>query len=94
MSVGFAVSLVRRLVFHRVPCSSSGAYGFGQLPLPQVALRGFCLLCHRMPGLLLRWWLRLGCNPSLVFSVLLLCQLACWGSLGSAPCVRELPWGL
>ena len=30
-----------------------------------------------MPGLLLRWWLSLGCNPSLVFSVLLLRRLAC-----------------
>ena len=93
LSVGFAVSLVRLLVFHLVPCSSSGACGFGQLPLSQVALRGLCLFCHRMPGLLLRWWLRLGYNPSLVFSVLLLRRLACWGSLGSAPCVREHPWG-
>ena len=47
-----------------------------------------------MPGLLLRWWLRLGCNPYLVFSVLLLRRLTCCGSLGSAPWVRELPWGL
>ena len=47
-----------------------------------------------MPGLLLRWWCRLGCNPSLVFSVLLLRRLACRRSLGSATCVRELPWGL
>ena len=31
-----------------------------------------------MPGLLLRRWLRLCCNPPLVFSVLLLCRLACW----------------
>ena len=94
LSVGFAVSLVRRLVFHLVPCSSSRACDFGQLPLLQVALRGLCLFCHHIPGLLLRWWLRLGCNPSLVFSVLLLHRLACWGSLGSAPCVRVLPWGL
>ena len=36
MYVGFAVSLVRRLVFSLVPCSSSGACG-----LAQVALRGF-----------------------------------------------------
>ena len=43
MRVGFAVSLVRRLVFNLVPCSSSGAYGFSQLTLPQVALRSFCL---------------------------------------------------
>ena len=33
---------------------------------------------------------RLGSNPSLLFSVLLLLQLACRGSLGSAPCVRVL----
>ena len=94
LSVGFAVSLVRHLVFHLVPCSSSGACGFGQLPLPKVALWGLCLFCHCIPGLLLRWWLRLGCRPSLVFSVFLLRRLACWGSLGSAPCVRVLPWGL
>ena len=75
LSVGFAGSLVRRLVFHLVPCSSSGACGFGQLPLPQVALWGLCLFCHRIPGLLLRWWLRLGCSSSLVFSVLLLRRL-------------------
>ena len=31
------------LVFSLVPCSSSGACGFAQLPLPQVTLRGFCL---------------------------------------------------
>ena len=43
MLVGFVVSLVRRLVFYLVPCSSSGACGFAQLTLPQVALRGFCL---------------------------------------------------
>ena len=42
-----------------------------------------------MPGLLLRRWLRLGCNPPLVFSVLLLRRLACWGALDSSPCVRE-----
>ena len=83
-----------RLVFHLVPCSSSGACDFEQLPLPQVALQGFCLFWHRMPGLLLHWWRRMGCNPSFVFSVLLLRRLACRGSLGSAPCVRALPWGL
>ena len=37
MYVGFAVSLVRRLVFNLVPCSSSGACGFAQLP------------CRRLP---------------------------------------------
>ena len=37
LSIGFAVSWVRRLVFHLVPCFSSGACGFGQLPLRQVA---------------------------------------------------------
>ena len=39
--LGFAVSLVRRLVFHLVRCFSSGACGFGQLPLPQVACLRF-----------------------------------------------------
>ena len=51
----------------------------------------FCLFWPRLPDLLLRWWRRLGCRPSLVFSVLLLHRLACRGSLGSAPCDRELP---
>ena len=37
LSIGFAVSMVLRLVFHLVRCFSSGACGFGQLPLPQVA---------------------------------------------------------
>ena len=46
MYVGFAVSLVIRLVFNLVPCSSSVACGFAQLTLPQVALRGFCLFWH------------------------------------------------
>ena len=32
MYVGFAVSLVRRLVFNLVPCSSSGACGLRRLP--------------------------------------------------------------
>ena len=39
----------------------------------------------RLPALLLHWWRRLGCRPSLVISVLLH-QLACRCSLGSAPC--------
>ena len=39
----------------------------------------------QVPDLLLPWWRRLGDNPSLIFSVLLLRRL------GSAPCVRELP---
>ena len=37
MYVGFAVSLVRRLVFNLVPCSSSGSCGLRSLP------------CHRLP---------------------------------------------
>ena len=37
MFVGFAVSLVRRLVFYLVPCSSSGARGWR------------CLPCRRLP---------------------------------------------
>ena len=31
------------LVFSLVPCSSYGACGFAQLPLPSVTLRGFCI---------------------------------------------------
>ena len=84
MYVGFAVSLVRRLVFYLVLCSSSGACG-----LRRVALGCFCLIWHRLP-----WLRRLGSNPSLMLSLLLLHRLACRGSLGSAPCVRELPYGL
>ena len=38
MSVGLAVSLVRRL-----SCSSYGTCGFPQLPLPPVTLRGSCI---------------------------------------------------
>ena len=53
----------------------------------------FCLFCHRVPDLLLLWWRRLGGNPSLILSVLLLRWMACRGLLGSAPCVRKLPLG-
>ena len=35
--------LGKALGFHLVPCSSSGACGLVQLPLPQITLRGFCL---------------------------------------------------
>ena len=44
-----------------------------------------------MSALLLRWWRRLGCRPSLVVSVLLLYRLACRCSLDSAPCDTVLP---
>ena len=67
---------------------------FAQLTLPQVPLGIFCLFCHRVPVLLLPWWRRLGGNPSLLFSLLLLLRLAGRGSLGSAPCVRVLQLGL
>ena len=60
----------------------------GSFPCRRLPAWGFC---HRMPGLLLSRWLWLGCNPPLVFLVLLLRRMACWGSLGSSPCVRELP---
>ena len=52
------MSLVRRLVFYLVPCSSSGACGLRRLPLGV-----FCLFCHRVPDLLLRWWRRSGRLP-------------------------------
>ena len=94
MSVGFAVSLVWRLVFYLMQCSSSDACGFARLTLPQVTLRDFCLFWPRLPDQLLRCWRRLGCHPYLVFSVLLLHRLACQGLLDSAPCDRELPWWL
>ena len=92
--VGLAVSLVCRLVFYLVLCSSSGACGLSSLPCRRLPLGVFCLFCHRVPDLLLRWWRRLGSHPSLILSVLLLRRLACRGLLGSAPCVRELPLGL
>ena len=38
MFVGFAVSLVRRLVFYLVPCSSSGACGLRSLPCRRLPL--------------------------------------------------------
>ena len=72
----------------------------GFQPIAVLFLRGlrFCAACPAagcpsgfLPDLLLRWWRRLGGNPSFVLSVLLLHRLACRGSLGSAPCVRELP---
>ena len=86
--------LVRRLVFYLVPCSSSGACGWRSLPCRRLPLGVFCLFCHRVPDLLLLWWRRLGGNPSLILSVLLLRRMACRGLLGSAPWVRELPLGL
>ena len=59
------------------------------LQLPVLLLRWSLVVGWRC--LLLPWWHRLGDNPSLMLSVLLLRRLACRGSLGSAPCVRELP---
>ena len=38
MFVGFAVSLVHRLVFYLVPCSSSGACGLRSLPCRRLPL--------------------------------------------------------
>ena len=81
--------------------------GFPRSILPQVTLRGLrtlsgsrCLSCScggamsvgfAVSALLLRWWRRLGCRPSLVVSVLLVHRLACRCSLGSAPCDMVLP---
>ena len=64
-----------------LPCAVLFLRGlqFVQLTLPQVPLGIFCLFCHRVPVLLLPWWCRLGGNPSLLFSVLLLLRLACRG---------------
>ena len=46
MFVGFAVSLVRRLDFYLVPCSSSGACGLRRLPLGVSAVSDtVCLTC-------------------------------------------------
>ena len=79
-----------------LPCAVLFLRGlqFAQLTLQQVPLGIFCLFCHRVPVLLLPWWRRLGISPSLLFYVLLLLQLACRGSLGSAPCVSVLQLGL
>ena len=91
LSIGFAVSLVRRLF--SALCRA--------LPLAPAVLRSSpyrwlpfgvsTFFWPRLPALLLRWWRRLGCRPSLLFSVLLLRQLACQCSLGSATCDRVLP---
>ena len=79
-----------------LPCAVLFLRGlqFAQIPLQQVPLGIFCLFCHRVPVLLVPWWRRLPGNTSLLFSALLLLRLACWGSLGSAPCVRVLQLGL
>ena len=91
--VGFAV-FGATLGF--LPCAVLFLWGlrFAQLTLQQVTLGGFLPFLSPCDDLLLCWWRRLGGNPSLVLSVLLLHRLACRGSLGSAPCVRELPLGL
>ena len=75
-----------------LPCAVLFLRGlrFAMLTLQQVPLGLFCLFCHRVPILLLSRWRRLAGDPSLLFSVLLLLRLACWGSLGSALCVRVL----
>ena len=70
--------------------ASSVSLGVATPPLLPT-LTGYC---HRVPVLLLPWWRRLTGYPSLLFSGLLLLQLACRGSLGSAPCVRVLKFGL
>ena len=79
-------TLCRALPLGPAICAASPAAGY--------SWGVFFLFCHRVPDLLLLWWRRLGGNPSLIFSVLLLRRLACRGLLGSAPCVRELPLGL
>ena len=64
-----------------IPCAVLFLRGlrFTQFTLPQVTLGGFLTFCHRVPDLLLPWWRRLGDNPSLMLSVLLLRRLACRG---------------
>ena len=91
LSIGFAVSLVRRLVFHLVWCFSCAACSFGQLPLPQVA----CL--RVLPPYA---WpatapvASVGLQPSPCVLSASPVPVGLLGSLGSSPCVRELPWGL
>ena len=63
------------LVFRLEPCSSYGACGFAQLPSRRLPFEVSAFFWPRLPALLLRWWRRLGCHPSLVFSVLLLRRL-------------------
>ena len=62
--VGLEVSLMRRLVFYHVPCSSSGACRLHSLPCSRF-LWGFS--GHRVSVLLLPWCRRLGISPSLLF---------------------------
>ena len=76
------------LVFSLVPCSACG-FGAGS-PYRRLPFGVSAFFWPRLPTLLLRWWRRLGCHPSLVFSVLLH-RLACRCSLGSATCDRVLP---
>ena len=62
--VELEVSLMRRLVFYHVLCSSSGACRFRSLPCSRFPW-GFS--GHRMSVLLLPWRRRLGICPSLLF---------------------------
>ena len=89
LSLTLASGLLRRLIFHLVRCFSSGACGFGQLPLPQVAclwILPLCLACLCASGL---GWA----------ATLPLCS-QCFSCAGwpagvhwvSSPCVWELSW--
>ena len=74
-----AVLFLRHLRFCAAPPTAGDPSGF--LPFSGRVCLPYC--CAGGVG-----W---GCRPSLVFSMLLLHQLACRFSLGSAPCVRVLP---
>ena len=86
MSVGFAVSLVRRLFSALCRAPPPAPAVLRSFPCRRLPFGVSAFFWPRLPALLLRWWRRLGCRPSLVVSVLLLHRLACRCSLGSAPC--------
>ena len=86
MSVGFVVSLVRRLFSALCHALPTAPVVLRSSPYHRLPFGVSAFFWPRLPDLLLSWWRRLGCRPSLVFSVLLLHRLACRCSLGSAPC--------
>ena len=91
MSVGFAVSLVWHLFSALCRALPPAPAVLRSSPYRRLPFGISAFFWPRLPALLLRWWRRLGCRPSLMFSVLLLRRLACQCSLGSASCNRVLP---
>ena len=72
MSVGFAVSLVRRLFLALCRALLAAPAVLRSFPCRWLPLGVSALFWPSLPTLLLRWWRQLGCHPFLVFSGLLL----------------------